>query len=84
TLAGAVAALAGRGPVADESTETVAPDPGDVTDLGALPREALDLLDAAEDRLRSGDWAGFGDALERLRRLLRSGGGPTSQTGGSG
>ncbi|NNK63699.1 MAG: COG1615 family transporter, partial [Gemmatimonadetes bacterium] len=84
TLAGAVSALAGRGPGADESVETVAPDPGDVTDLDALPREALDLLDAAEARLRAGDWAGFGDALERLRRLLRSDGGSTSQPGGSG
>jgi hypothetical protein len=55
-----------------------------MTDLGALPREALDLLDSAEDRLRSGDWAGFGEALERLRQLLRTGGSAASQPGGSG
>jgi len=44
------------------------------------PQEALDLLDRAEERLRSGDWAGFGAALEELRTLLRNmaggGGGP--------
>ncbi len=28
------------------------------------PREALDLLDEAENRLREGDWAGFGAALD--------------------
>jgi len=35
------------------------------------PQEALDLLDRAEERLRSGDWAGFGAALEELRTMLR-------------
>lgn len=34
-------------------------------------REALRLLEQAEEKLRSGDWAGFGDALNRLRRLLQ-------------
>jgi uncharacterized membrane protein (UPF0182 family) len=44
----------------------------------AWPQEALDLLDRAESLLREGDWAGFGEALEELRALLRdlsSGGG---------
>jgi len=41
------------------------------------PQEALDLLNQAEDRLKGGDWAGFGEVLEELRTLLRtlSGGG---------
>ncbi len=41
------------------------------------PQEALDLLDVAETRLKDGDYAGFGRALEELRTLLRniSGGG---------
>jgi uncharacterized membrane protein (UPF0182 family) len=34
------------------------------------PREALELLDLAERRLKSGDWSGFGVALEELRRML--------------
>jgi hypothetical protein len=44
----------------------------------SLPTEALELLDAAETRLREGDWAGFGEVLSRLRALLRdaAGGGP--------
>lgn len=31
---------------------------------------ALDLLDRAEDRLRQGDWAGYGQLLDELRRVL--------------
>lgn len=33
-------------------------------------RRALDLLETAEERLRAGDWAGYGQALEELRGLL--------------
>jgi hypothetical protein len=33
--------------------------------------EALRLLEQAEQRLRAGDFAGFGDALNRLREALR-------------
>jgi len=49
-----------------------------VPPMGAWPREALDLLEEAERRLRAGDWSGFGSALDELRTLLRgisSGGG---------
>ena len=35
------------------------------------PAEALTLLERAEARLREGDFAGFGDALDELRSLLR-------------
>jgi hypothetical protein len=34
--------------------------------------EARRLLDRAEERLRAGDWAGFGRALEELRERLES------------
>jgi uncharacterized membrane protein (UPF0182 family) len=34
------------------------------------PQEALDLLDRAEERLRTGDWGGYGQALDELRSLL--------------
>jgi uncharacterized membrane protein (UPF0182 family) len=44
------------------------------------PQEALDLLDRAEERLRAGDWAGVGAALQDVRALL-----PTlSETGSKG
>jgi hypothetical protein len=67
TLAEALAALARAAPPG------VASDPGmrGVGEGGSWPREALDLLEGAEERLRQGDWAGFGEALERLRTLLR-------------
>jgi uncharacterized membrane protein (UPF0182 family) len=44
------------------------------------PREALQLLEEAEQRLREGDWQGFGVSLAELRNLLerlnRGGAGP--------
>jgi uncharacterized protein len=36
----------------------------------AWPRQALELLERAEIRLRAGDWAGYGRAVEELRALL--------------
>jgi uncharacterized protein len=36
----------------------------------ARAREALDRYHKALDRLKSGDWAGFGSELDALRRLL--------------
>ncbi len=38
---------------------------------GDWPRRALELLDQAEQRLRGGDWAGFGESWGALRALLR-------------
>jgi uncharacterized membrane protein (UPF0182 family) len=70
TLDAAVAALAGdRAPrPRDPQLElgTLTPYPG----AGLWPREALDLLDMAEERLRQGDYTGFGTAIAELRRLL--------------
>lgn len=34
------------------------------------PREALDLLDRAGERLQDGDWAGYGRTMDELRSLL--------------
>ena len=76
TLAGALAALGGgRGAVMETR---ILPD----ADLPES-REALDLLDAAEEALRSGDWAGFGAALEQLRSVLEQLDREASSTGGS-
>jgi len=47
------------------------------------PDAALEILERAENRLREGDWAGFGRALEELRRTLegaRSGDGGGAET----
>ena len=49
-------------------------------DRGGWPVEALDLLDEAERRLRSGDYQGFGEALAELRELLNR----LNATGGTG
>lgn len=42
--------------------------PGEATD--SWPDEALERLDEAERRLQQGDYQGFGESLEALRRLL--------------
>jgi uncharacterized protein len=46
-------------------------DPGMDPSTTVWPSEALELLEQAEERLREGDFAGFGRALEELRTLLR-------------
>lgn len=75
TLAGAVAALAGTS-VGSDPTQTSRSPTGDLPTPGVTwSDEALGLLDRAEERLRQGDWAGFGAALDELRELLRQGGG---------
>ena len=50
--------------------------PTAVADLGeggapGVATAPLDLLEEAESRAREGDWQGFGEALDRLRALLR-------------
>lgn len=85
TLEDAIAALALEGGGVEAVPEAVPA--GEETEAQALPSreaswpaEALELLDTAETRLRSGDWAGFGRALEELRALLRD----LSPSGGGG
>jgi uncharacterized membrane protein (UPF0182 family) len=72
TLEGAISALA----LAGGQEAPLAPAPGAQSEglpaPAQWPQEALDLLDRAEDRLRSGDWTGFGEALDELRNLLRN------------
>lgn len=73
SLEEAIAALALAGGEAEAALEAVAGESAEpVTPGSTWPTEAMELLDAAEDRLREGDWAGFGSALEELRSLLRS------------
>ena len=70
TLAGAVAALAGAalGPPADPTAGAGAGIPS----APGRSAAALRILEEAESRLRAGDFAGFGEALERLRRTLQA------------
>ena len=56
-------ALTERGP----SDEAATPSSGAE---GTWPVAALDLLERAEAAARNGDWQGFGEALDELRRLL--------------
>jgi uncharacterized protein len=58
----------GRGP-AVTALEPMAREPGS-PGLGLWPRQALELLERAEGRLRAGDWTGYGRAMEELRVLL--------------
>ncbi|HEX7051333.1 MAG TPA: UPF0182 family protein [Longimicrobiales bacterium] len=69
SLVEAVRAVESPPPVDAPGPTTVAGDASAAVE--AWPLRALELLDRAERRLRSGDWAGFGSELEELRTLLR-------------
>lgn len=72
TLAQAVAGL--RAPRAESPTEHRGTpiETGSPPGTHAWPRQALELLDDAEARLRSGDWAGFGERWRALRIMLEA------------
>ena len=70
TLAGALSALFETGgapkiPSASTGTPLAAP-------AAAQAREALDHYNQAIERLKSGDWAGFGSQLDAMRGLLEN------------
>ena len=68
TLAEALSALFEAGAArAASSAATRAPLPGPAADRA---REALDHYNQAIERLKSGDWAGFGTELDAMRGLL--------------
>ncbi|MFO7892645.1 MAG: UPF0182 family protein [Longimicrobiales bacterium] len=43
---------------------------GEPRPVAVWPRHALELLETAEERLRAGDWEGYGRTLETLRSFL--------------
>ena len=57
--------LAGALPMA------AAPFPSEPDREGSAAEEALRALEAAEERLREGDWIGFGSGLDSVRAILR-------------
>ncbi len=72
TLEQAIVSLAGA-PLAQMRREGLIPSgTGFPTseDVRLWPQNALDLLEEVEERLRAGDWEGFGLALAELRQLL--------------
>ncbi len=81
TLQDAIQALA---QIADASASQLIPTEGS-SDLPSLdteqwPAEALALLEVADAALRTGDFQGFGEALDELRALLeRLSTGPTNE-----
>jgi hypothetical protein len=86
TLQAAIEALSGeRLPSGLDPSQESPDSPTGLPDVGATlgwPREALDLLELAEQRLREGDWAGFGVAFEELRRMLERYGGQGGASSG--
>jgi uncharacterized protein len=75
TLAGALAALFKESAPAS----LIAPAPAGTTRGGpmdARAREALGHYDRAIEKLKAGDWAGFGAELDALRPLLEELGRP--------
>jgi len=72
-VTGAVASLPGTD--AEAGPEGTDPGPGSPSP-GVWPTEAVRLLDRADQRIRAGDWEGFGVALEELRSFLEGIRGP--------
>jgi uncharacterized protein len=75
SLQSAVAGLRMPAPVGGDSpgddTRAATAAPRAPAEAGAVwSRQALDLLERAEVRLRAGDWTGYGRALDELRALL--------------
>ncbi len=68
TLSAGVQALSGLASVAPQTSRDPSADPASGGTTDSI--EAVNLLDQAEAALRRGDYAGFGDALAELRRLL--------------
>jgi hypothetical protein len=70
TLAGALSALFADGAApASPSVATGAPPAGPTVDRA---RQALDHYNRAIERLKSGDWTGFGTELDAMRGLLEA------------
>jgi uncharacterized protein len=77
TLAEALSALFEAGPApATPSAATGTPFAGPAADWA---RKALDHYNQAIERMKSGDWAGFGTELDAMRRLLED---TSGQSGG--
>jgi uncharacterized protein len=70
TLDAALSALFSEGGAGTATTSAATGAPsGSATTEGA--RNALDRYNQAIERLKSGDWAGFGTELDTLRELLQ-------------
>jgi uncharacterized protein len=75
---GAIAALGGETAAAASElaqrpraeTDPFVAQPGDAPGMQAWRQQALELVREADNRMRAGDWAGFGAAWNRLRVLL--------------
>jgi len=79
TLGAALAALfkeAVPPPAIPSAAGTTGPRPGPVGPTDKHAREALAHYDHAIERLKAGDWAGFGAELDALRPLLETLGQP--------
>jgi uncharacterized membrane protein (UPF0182 family) len=71
SLPEAIAQLSGGASVAPSRGSATATDASETDGAADVwPATALDLLERAESAARDGDWGGFGEALEELRRLL--------------
>jgi uncharacterized protein len=76
SLQAAVAGLARRAPATRPPTGELdrgEPEPAPpIRTPERWPREALDIIERADSRLRAGDWAGYGQAMDELRMLLEN------------
>lgn len=74
----------GAQPPPAQPTPPAAPPAGAATELAALARQAQEHFARAQERLRAGDWAGYGEAQKQLEETLKRMAelAPTPTTGG--
>jgi len=57
-------------PTPAEVKPPVTPPPGAARDVSVLVEQAVEHMNKAEERLREGDWAGYGEEQRKLREIL--------------
>lgn len=73
TLEQSLAALFGEGEAAPPEEQPMVSGPGQILDQLEIPelsQRALEAFQQAQERIRQGDWAGYGEQLERLEQML--------------
>ena len=73
TLEQSLAALFGEGEAAPPEEQPMVSGPGQILDQLEIPelsQRALEAFQQAQERIMQGDWAGYGEQLERLEQML--------------
>jgi len=70
TLEKALERVFGQGSVEQKPVQTAQPGDQVTVGLSELARKANQLFDEAQNKLKAGDWAGYGESLNKLKQTL--------------